>query len=85
MAGRSGAADGVDTPQHPCARTVCRDASEEQGVSVAKKAILLLVVAFAIYSVLATPRDAADAVRTAGHGLESAAGSVIEFFQALTP
>ena len=50
-----------------------------------KKAVLLLVVAFAIYSVLATPRDAADAVRTAGSGLQSAAGSLIEFFQALTP
>ena len=52
---------------------------------MAKKAILLLIVAFAIYSVLATPRDAADAVRTAGTGLQSAATSLIEFFQALTP
>ncbi len=52
---------------------------------MAKKAILLLVVAFAIYSVLATPRDPADALRTAGTGLQSAAASLIEFFQALTP
>jgi len=52
---------------------------------MAKKAILLLVIAFAIYSVLATPRDAADAVRTAGSGLQSAAGSLITFFQELTP
>jgi len=52
---------------------------------VVKKAILLLVVAFAIYSVLATPGDAADAVRTAGTGLQNAAGSLLEFFQALTP
>ena len=50
-----------------------------------KKTVLLLVVAFAIYSVLATPSDAADAVRTAGSGLQRAAGSLIEFFQALTP
>jgi hypothetical protein len=54
-------------------------------VDVVKKLIVLLVVAFAVYSVLATPRDAADAVRTAGSGLQSAAGSLIEFFQALTP
>ena len=69
--------------QDPCALPRPDELDEE--VRVAKKAILLLVVAFAIYSVLATPRDAADAVRTAGQGLQSAAGSLIEFFQALTP
>jgi hypothetical protein len=74
------APQGVDTSQDPCARTAV---GEE--VAVVKKAVLLLIVAFAIYSVIATPRDAADAVRTAGEGLQSAAGSLIEFFQALTP
>ena len=81
MARRCAAAHGVDTSSHPCART----AVPGEEVRVVKKAILLLIVAFAIYSVLATPNDAADAVRTAGAGLQSAAGSLIEFFQALTP
>lgn len=81
MAHRLAARQEVDRSSHPCARTPVP--GEE--VCVVKKAVLLLIVAFAIYSVLATPNDAADAVRTAGSGLQSAAGSLIEFFQALTP
>ena len=80
MAPRVRSSEAVDNPGAAHVR-----AEDEEGDDVAKKAILLLIVAFAIYSVLATPRDAADAVRTAGTGLQSAAGSLIEFFQALTP
>ena len=80
MAPRVPSCEAVDNPGAAPASL-----EDEEGDDVAKKAILLLIVAFAIYSVLATPRDAADAVRTAGTGLQSAAGSVIEFFQALTP
>ena len=50
-----------------------------------KKALVWLVVAFAVYSILATPDSAADAVRAAGNGGRSAIDAVIEFFDALTP
>lgn len=50
-----------------------------------KKALVWLVVAFAAYSVVATPDVAADAVRTAGNGGQTGIRAVIEFFDALTP
>ena len=52
---------------------------------MAKKALFWLVVAFAIYSIIATPDTAASAVRSAGEGLRTAAQALIEFFDALTP
>ena len=48
-----------------------------------KKVIIWLLVAFAVYSVVATPNESADAVRTAGTALQSAAESVIDFFRGL--
>jgi hypothetical protein len=50
-----------------------------------KKALLWIVVAFAVYSVVATPDRAADAVRSAGNGGRQVIEAVIEFFNALTP
>ena len=50
---------------------------------MAKKVIIWLLVAFAVYSVLATPNESADVVRTAGSALQSAAESVVDFFQSL--
>ena len=48
-----------------------------------KKVIIWVLVAFAAYSVIATPNESADAVRTAGTALQSAGESVIDFFQGL--
>ena len=48
-----------------------------------KKAIIWVLLVFAVYSVVATPNESADAVRTAGTALQSAAQSVIDFFQGL--
>lgn len=50
-----------------------------------KKALIYLVVAFAVYSLVSTPDTAAEAVRGAGEGLSAAGSSVIQFFDALTP
>lgn len=50
---------------------------------MAKKVIIWLLVAFAVYSVIATPNESADAVRTAGTALQTAGESVIDFFQGL--
>jgi hypothetical protein len=50
---------------------------------VAKKAIIWLLVAFAVYSVIATPNESADAVRTAGTAVQSAGEQVIDFFRGL--
>ncbi len=52
---------------------------------MAKKTLFWLVVAFAVYSIIATPRTAASAVRSAGEGMQMAGRAVIEFFDALTP
>ena len=52
---------------------------------MAKKALFWLVVAFVIYSIIATPQTAASAVRSAGEGMQMAGRAVIEFFDALTP
>ncbi len=64
-------------------RSGARSGGEED--RVAKKALFWLVVAFAIYSIIATPVTAADAVRSAGEGLRAVAQALIEFFDALTP
>jgi uncharacterized membrane protein len=53
--------------------------------TVLKMALLLLVVAFAVYSLIATPVQAAEAVRSAFDGLEAGANALIAFFDALTP
>ena len=50
-----------------------------------KKGLIWFVVAFAIYSVIATPDHAAEAVRSAGNGCQEAIKAVLEFFNALTP
>ncbi len=50
-----------------------------------KKGLVWLVVAFAVYSVIATPDTAAAAVRSAGNGGRTAGEAVMEFFDALTP
>ena len=50
-----------------------------------KKALVWLVVAFAVYSVIATPDTAANAVREAGNGGRTAIDAVLEFFDALSP
>lgn len=50
-----------------------------------KKGLVWLVVAFALYSVVATPTTAAGAVRNAGEFVQEIGGAVIEFFDALTP
>lgn len=50
-----------------------------------KKALLWLVIAFAVYSLLATPVQAAEAVRGAAEGLRGAATALLGFFDALTP
>lgn len=50
-----------------------------------KKALVWIVVAFAAYSVIATPDTAANAVRTAGNGGQTGVRAVIEFFDALSP
>lgn len=51
---------------------------------MAKKAILALIVAFAVYSVIATPTTSANAVKTAGRGVQAAGQSVLTFFHALS-
>lgn len=50
---------------------------------MAKQVIIWVLVAFAVYSVIATPNESADAVRTAGTVLQAAGQSVIEFFRSL--
>ena len=50
-----------------------------------KKALVWLVVAFAVYSIIATPNQAAEAVRGAGEGIQTVGLSVMRFFDALTP
>lgn len=50
-----------------------------------KKGLIWIVVAFALYSVVATPDVAANAVRSAGTGVQTALQAVLEFFNALTP
>ncbi len=50
-----------------------------------KKGLTWLVVAFAIYSVIANPDQTAGAVRSAGTGGQQAGQAVLEFFNALTP
>ena len=50
-----------------------------------KKGLLFLVIAFAVYSLIATPVQAAEAVRSAVDGLKAAANALISFFDALTP
>ncbi len=50
-----------------------------------KKGLIWLVVAFAVYSIIATPDVAANAVRSAGNGGQTAIAAVLEFFNALTP
>jgi hypothetical protein len=52
-------------------------------VTVLKKVLGLLLVAFIIYSVIATPVQAAEFVRSAGEGLKAAANALIAFFDAL--
>ena len=48
-----------------------------------KKVIIWLLVAFAVYSVVATPNESSDAIRTAGTAMQSATESVIDFFRVL--
>ena len=50
-----------------------------------KKGLIWIVVAFAVYSVIATPEVAADAVRTAGNSGQDVVRAVIDFFNALSP
>ena len=50
-----------------------------------KKGMFWLVIAFCVYSLLATPETAAEAVRGVGEGMSSASGAVIRFFDALSP
>ena len=50
-----------------------------------KKGLIAIVAAFAAYSVIATPDTAAEVVRSAGNGGQTAVKSVLEFFNALTP
>ncbi|HEU0104287.1 MAG TPA: hypothetical protein VFR07_18400 [Mycobacteriales bacterium] len=50
-----------------------------------KKGVIWIVVAFAVYSIVATPDVAADAVRSAGNGGQEVISAVLEFFNALTP
>ncbi len=50
-----------------------------------KKLLIWVVIAFAIYSVIATPEVAASAVRSAGRGGQNAIRAVLEFFHALSP
>ena len=50
-----------------------------------KKAVVWLIIAFAIYSIIATPQQAAEAVRGAGEGLQTVGLSLGKFFDALTP
>ena len=52
---------------------------------VIKKGVAAILIAFAAYSVVATPDAAADAVRSAGNGGQHVIKAVIEFFNALTP
>ncbi len=50
-----------------------------------KKAVVWLVAAFAVYSVVANPTQSAEVVRGAGEGLQTVGLSVVKFFDALTP
>ena len=58
-------------------------ASRAKGGAVVKKVIIWVLLVFAVYSVVATPNESADAIRTAGTALQSAGASVIDFFQGL--
>ena len=48
-----------------------------------KKVIIWVLFVFAVYSVVATPNESADAIRTGGTALHSAGASVIDFLQGL--
>lgn len=50
-----------------------------------RRALVWLVIAFAIYSVIATPETAAAAVRGAGVFVQDIGGALLDFFDALTP
>ena len=50
-----------------------------------KRGAVAIVIAFALYSVVATPDAAANAVRSAGNGGQHVVKAVLEFFNALTP
>ena len=47
------------------------------------RVVVWLLVAFAVYSLIATPNESAEAVRTAGTALQTAGQSIIDFFQGL--
>ena len=49
-----------------------------------KKLLIWIVVAFAIYSIIATPEVAASAVRSAGRGGQTAIQAVLEFVHAIS-
>ena len=50
---------------------------------MARKAILAILVAFAIYSVLANPTGSAEVVKACGNALKDAAEAILTFFKAL--
>lgn len=50
-----------------------------------RKGLIWIVVAFAVYSVVATPDVAANAVRSAGTSGQELVRAVLEFFHALSP
>ena len=51
--------------------------------STLKRALLWLAVAFVVYTIIAAPRQAADAVDEAFGGISSAGESLGDFFDAL--
>jgi hypothetical protein len=48
-----------------------------------KKLLTFLVIAFAVFYLLSSPRDAAEAVRSALDGLQAAGESLTTFFKNL--
>lgn len=48
-----------------------------------KKVLVWLIAAFAVFYLITAPQAAADAVKSAGSGLQTAGQSVIDFFDAL--
>lgn len=50
---------------------------------MARKVVIWLLVAFAVYSVIATPNESAEAVRTAGSALQDVGESIVAFFRGL--
>ena len=68
-------------------RIVCRDDRKDEYSDMiwVKRIIVFLVVAFALFYLIANPQGAADAVRAIFGAIANVFRSIIVFFQSLAP